>query len=110
MITNKNRYRRQVVKTGTVVNIGPTAARYLIIVLIAVFSLLYLVQSTQGATKIVELRGVEKKRDELTKEISTLEINVGRLKSIQKLNETATSTGLVPVPNETETVTLPAQP
>jgi cell division protein FtsL len=106
MIASKNRYRRQVYKTGTVMSIGPTAARYLIIILIAIFSVMYLVQSTQGASQIVELRSQETKTDELNKEISTLEVNVSRLKSLQKLNETAAGQGLVPIQGQPETINI----
>lgn len=107
MIT-RNQHRRQVYKTGSSLSIGPTAARYLIIILIAVFSVMYLVQSTQGATQIVELRNLEKKSDELKKETSTLEVNVSRLKSLQTLNDTATSQGLVPIQGQPDTITIPS--
>lgn len=99
-------YRKQVYKTGTIFSIGPTTARYLVLLLLAVFSLLYLVQSAQGSDKALELRRQEEKQTDLQKELTTLEVQSSRLQSLQNLSQSANNQGLVPITNpESITVT-----
>lgn len=99
-------YRKQVYKTGTIFSIGPTAARYLILLLLGVFSLLFLVQSTQGAQVSVDIRNEDSKQADQRQELSTLEINATRIQSLPNLNQAAAANGLVPIGNpETLTAT-----
>lgn len=90
-------YRKQIYKTGSVFNVGPTTARYLVLLLLAVFSLLYLVQSAQGSDKAIRLRNEESKQKELQQELTSLEVQNSRLQSLQNLSQTAIQQGLIPV-------------
>jgi hypothetical protein len=98
--------RRQAYKTGRVFKIGPTTARYVVLSLLAVFSLFYLIQSAQGADSAIELRQIKTEKDSLDKELSTLKINDSRIRSLQNLENSATEQGLVPVGSNIEVVTL----
>lgn len=104
-------YRRNVYKTGGVFSVGPTTVRYLVLLLLAIFSLLYLVQSAQGADKTIELRNLTDKQAGLDQELTTLEINASRWQSLQNLSGSAANQGLVPIGSNPEsiTVTPPAQ-
>ena len=99
-------YRRQVYKTGSIFSVGPTTARYLILLLLGVFSLLFLVQATQGAQTSVDIRTQDKLQGDQNKEMTTLEVQSGRLQSLQNLSQFAVSQGLVPV-GTPESITLP---
>ena len=90
-------YRRQVYKTGSIFSVGPTTARYLVLLLLGVFSLLFLVQATQGAQTSVDIRNQDKLQSDQSKEMTTLEVQSSRLQSLQNLNQFAQSQGLVPV-------------
>lgn len=96
--------RRTAYQTGSNFSIGPTTARYLILLMLAVFSLFYLIQSAQGADKGIEIRQLEQQKTELDKELTTLEVNASRWQSLQNLNQAASSQGLVPIGNSVETL------
>lgn len=102
--------RRQVYKSGGVFSIGPTAARYFILTLLAVFSLFYLIQSAQGSDGLIELRKLEDTKDSLTKEMTTLKVNDSRIRSLQNLQQSASAQGLVPVTGTTESITITPAP
>lgn len=95
MYQRKRIYNRRAYKSGWLFRVGPTTARYLILILLAVFSLLYLVQSAQGADKVRELRNLENHSKKLDEELSTLEINASRWQSLQNLNQYAAKEGMV---------------
>src|SRR3990167_10078536 len=99
-------YRRQVYRTGSIFSVGPTTARYLILLLLGVFSLLFLVQATQGAQTSVDIRTQDKLQGDQNKEMTTLEVQSSRLQSLQNLNQFAQSQGLVPV-GAPESISLP---
>jgi len=99
-------YRKQIYKTGSIFGIGPTTARYLVLLLLGVFSLLFLVQATQGAKTSVDIRSEDKKIEDQSKILTTLEIQSGRLQSLQHLSQFAESQGLVPI-GTPKTITLP---
>jgi hypothetical protein len=109
MLVRRNRpqARRTVYKTGTRFNVGPTAARYLVLLVLAGFSLFYLIQSAQGSDRLIEIRNLERSKGALEKELTSLEVNATRLQSLQSLNQAATTNGLVPVGSAVETLTLP---
>jgi hypothetical protein len=98
--------RRQAYKTGRIFKIGPTTARYVVLSLLAVFSLFYLIQSAQGADSAIELRQIKTEKDSLDKELSTLKINDSRIRSLQNLEKSANQQGLVPTDSKTEVITL----
>lgn len=98
--------RRQAYKSGQIFKIGPTTARYVVLSLLAVFSLFYLIQSAQGADSAIELRQIKTEKDSLDKELSTLKINDSRIRSLQNLEKSADQQGLVPTGSDTEVITL----
>jgi hypothetical protein len=102
--------RRQVYKSGGVFSIGPNAFRYFVLVLIAVFSLFYLIQSAQGSDYLIEIRRLEDTKDSLTKEMTTLKVNDSRIRSLQNLQQSASSQGLVPISGITESITVKPSP
>ncbi len=111
MQLRKNRtYRRQVYKSGSSFSVGPTTVRYLTLLLLAVFSLLYLVQSAQGSNKNIEIRNLDQKKNELDKELSTLEVNASRWQSLNNLSQSAAKQQLVPIDGTVETITLTPTP
>lgn len=101
-------YRRQAYKTGSTFSVGPTAARYLIIILLAAFSLMYIIQSAQGSDALVQLQNLESSQTNLNQEMTTLQVNATRLQSLQTLNQTAGKDGLVPIDGSVDSVTVPA--
>ncbi|MEK7170783.1 MAG: hypothetical protein AAB774_00550 [Patescibacteria group bacterium] len=110
MHLQRNRiYRKQVYKTGSIFSVGPTTARYLVLLLLGVFSLLFLVQSTQGAQTSVELNKQETLNQDQQQELTTLEVQSSRLKSLQNLNQAALTQGLVPIGNPEPIVTVTAE-
>lgn len=100
-------HRRQVYKTGSTFSVGPTAVRYLILLLLAIFSLLFLIEAAQGSDGALELRRLEEKKKDLNQELTTLQVNASRLQSVQSLTQSANTQGLVPVGSTLETVTVP---
>lgn len=107
-LRQKQYYNRRAYKSGSVFSVGPTTARYLILVLLAVFSLLYLIQAAQGASTTINLQDLAKKKTGLDQEMTTLQVNASRLQSLDSLNQAASTQGLVPIENNPATVTVPA--
>lgn len=103
-------YRRQVYKTGSVFSVGPTTARYAILLFLAVFSLLFLIEAAQGSDSLIELRALEQKKTELNKELTTLQVNASRLQSLQKLSQSASEQGLVATDSNLETISINTTP
>ncbi|MBI4948493.1 hypothetical protein HY844_03010 [Candidatus Berkelbacteria bacterium] len=102
----RNQYRRGIYKSGSVFSIGPTTARYVIILFIGLFTLMYLIEAAQGSDKKIEINVIENQKIELNKELKTLELNASRLQSTTRLSESATKQGLVSVGDTLETITV----
>lgn len=90
-------YRRRYYKTGRLFRVGPLAARYLTLILLAIFSLMFLVQSTQAANYTFQKHQLDLEKKSLEQELTTLEANASRWQSIKSLIEAANSQGLAPV-------------
>ncbi len=99
-------HRRQVYKTGSTFSIGPTTARYLILILLAIFSLMFLIESAQGSESVIQLRNLQSQKEDLNKELTTLQVNASRLQSLQSLSTSSASQGLVPLDSSVETLTV----
>jgi hypothetical protein len=99
--------RRRVYKSGTLFSIGPSAARYLVLVVLAVLSLLYLVQSAQGSDTAIQLRDTQRKISETDRAFDTLVVQERRTRSLQNLSDTAAKEGLTPIGSSLETLTVP---
>ena len=63
-------------------SLGPTATKVVVLVLFAVLLLLYLAQSTQGATRQYEARSLEDSLSEAKQDRQTLDIEAVRLQSL----------------------------
>ncbi|OQA04730.1 MAG: hypothetical protein BWY68_00155 [bacterium ADurb.Bin400] len=66
--------------------IGPTAIKFVAIVICAVLALVYLTQSTAGANRSIKVRGLETKRGQLLLEKERLEVEQTRLKSLKEID------------------------
>lgn len=86
--------------------IGPAVTRFVLMLILTSFTVLFFVQKTQGSSNVAEIRSLEKQRLELQKEYSSLEVNASRLKSLQRIEEGSTAQGLVPVETNLETITV----
>jgi len=105
-LQRQRQYRRQLYKTGTIFSIGPTAVRYLVLLLLGVFSMLFLVQSTEGAQISTDISNQDSLQTSQRQELTTLTIQQSRLQSLQAANQAAATAGDVPIGNpETLTVT-----
>lgn len=98
--------RRAAYKSGSVFSVGPTTVRYVILMLLAVFSVLFLIEAAQGSDGLIELRRLEDKKKDLNQELTTLQVNASRLQSVQSLMGSAATQGLVSVATSLETVTV----
>lgn len=107
-LRRNNQYNRRAYKTGRTFGVGPTTARYLILVLLAIFSLLYLIQAAQGSSTTIEIHNLQKQKTGLDQQLTTLQVNSSRLQSVESLNQAAQSQGLVPIEDNPQTITVPA--
>ncbi len=76
---------------------GFLSARFVGILLLAVFALLYVAQESQGATRNVEAQSYKSEVNTLIEKQQQLEIDALRLKSIDGLSQSAPQLGLEPV-------------
>ncbi len=95
-------------KTKSTFGVGPLTMRYLIVMLLAVLSLLYLVQTAQGSDKTNQIRNGQDKSDQLDQQLGTLEVNASRLKSLNIVGSSADKLGLKPADKAPETITIPS--
>jgi len=100
--------RRQVYKSGSTIGIGPLTVRYLTLALLGILSLLFLVQSAQGADKGIRLREIDQKKSEWDKKNASLQVEVSRIKALEHLSDSAAQQGLVPQGDITDSVTVPS--
>ena len=98
--------RRTAYKTGRVFQVGPTATKYLLLVLVAIFTLFYLAQTTQSANKVVEIRALDNKKEELNKQYSALEVEASRQQSLQNLTDQAGQLKMVPNENNSANISV----
>ncbi len=99
--------RRSVYKSGTLFSIGPNTARYLVLVVLAVLSLLYLVQSAQGSDTAIHTRDTQRKISDVDRAFDTLVVQERRTRSLQNLSDAASKEGLTPIGSNLETLTVP---
>ncbi len=101
--TKSNGMRQRTIKRQEV-SVGPVAIKFITIVIIALLTIVYLVQSTRGATQQLKLTGIEEHKKELQNERSEIELETIRLKSLQNLKDKTNTFKLEPV-TETENMT-----
>ena len=101
--TKGNGVRQRIIKRQDV-TVGPVAIKFITIFVLALLTLIYLIQSTRGATQQLKLTGLEEHKKELQNERSEIELEAIRLKSLQNLKDKAKNFKLEPV-TETENMT-----
>jgi len=89
IITNSNTTDLGVKKTtlNRKMVIGPTAIRFVTVVIIAILAVVYLSQSTAGAGRSVKLREIEGKKSEMILERERLQTEQTRLKSLREIDK-----------------------
>lgn len=70
---------------GREIKIGPLSLQFITVIILAALALLYLVQSTQSASKNYKFRELEDKKIELQQENERLQIESTRLKSLNEI-------------------------
>ena len=68
------------------ISIGPLTLRFITIIIIAALCILYLAQSTQGATQNYKLRELEQSKQDLERENERLEVEATRLQAIKNID------------------------
>lgn len=68
------------------VSIGPLTLRFITVIVIAALCILYLAQSTQGATQNYKVREMEQKQNELEKENERLDVEAVRLQALKNVD------------------------
>jgi hypothetical protein len=74
--------------------LGPNAIKIFAIVVLAVFSLFYLSQSSQSAAKNYIVSGLEDENNKVTAEKERLEVEANRLKALSIIQEKAQQKGM----------------
>lgn len=85
-IKNKteNNFRKRTI--GREISVGPLTLRFITVIIIAALCILYLAQSTQGATQNYKLTELEQTKRELKKENERLEIEAVRLQALKDID------------------------
>ena len=73
---------------------GPGSVKIIAFVILAAFSLFYLSQSSQSATKTIQVSDLEKKEKDITAEKERLEVESNRLKALSIIQEKAKEKGM----------------
>lgn len=87
--SNDNQYGIRKRTIGRELRIGPLSIQFVVIIILAALALLYLAQSTQGATKNYQVRELEDQKSKLQQENDRLEIESVRLKSLNEIKNSA---------------------
>lgn len=74
--------------------IGPNAIKFISMTIIAVLAVVYLSQSTAGASRGVKVRELESTKDSLTLEKERLEAEQTRLRALQEIDNTTDKTNM----------------
>jgi cell division protein FtsL len=89
MLINRNQTKENF-RSRTVsqtVSFGPLTLRFITIVIVAILCILYLAQSTHGATQNYEVRELEQKQQDIEKENERLEVEALRLEALKNIDE-----------------------
>lgn len=84
--------RKRAIKQRLV--LGPNTIKIFAIVVLAVFSLFYLSQSSQSAAKNYIVSGLEDENNKVTAEKERLEVEANRLKALSIIQEKAQQKGM----------------
>lgn len=81
---------------GKVISLGPSAAKIIGVILLAMVALFYLAQTTQGATRNYTVQDLETKKQEIQAAKDDLQLEAVRLNSLQTIKTKAEEMGLEP--------------
>jgi hypothetical protein len=88
LITNSNSFRlgekKKTISKGFM--IGPNAIKFITLAIIAVLAVVYLSQSTAGASRSVRVRDLESQKSDLMLEKERLEAEQTRLKALKEID------------------------
>jgi len=88
MITNSNSIRlgqkKKTISKGFV--IGPNAIKFITLAIVAVLAVVYLSQSTAGASRSIKIRDLDAKKGDLLLEKERLEAEQTRLKALKEID------------------------
>jgi hypothetical protein len=97
LITQQNTwepgFRKRTIKKE--LKIGPVSLKFITIAIIAVGALFYLAESSQGSSQEYQIMQLQKNKQELTDQTKDLEVQAARLKSLNEINTSSQSMGLV---------------
>ncbi len=79
-----NNFRSRTINSS--VSIGPLTLKFITVIVIAALCILYLAQSTQGATQNYKVREMEQKQAELEKENERLDVEAVRLQALKNVD------------------------
>ena len=96
LITNSNSTQTGLKKRtiGQELKIGPLSIQFIVIIILAAITLLYLAQSTQGATKNYKLQELKDQKTQLQSDSERLEVEAARLKSLNEVQKNSDNLGL----------------
>lgn len=78
---------------------GPNSVKIIAFLLLAVFSLFYLSQSSQSATKTIQVSDLEGQEKDIMAEKERLEVEANRLKALSIIQQKANEKGMEQVSN-----------
>jgi len=88
--SNTNELGRQKKTIGREIVIGPTAIKFITVIIFAILALVYLNQSTAGANRSVKIRNLEERKGDLMLEKERLEVEQTRLRSLGQIDQAFT--------------------
>lgn len=77
--------------------IGPNAIKFISMTIVAILAVVYLSQSTAGASQSVKIREIESSKDSLTLERERLEVEQTRLRALKEIDSHAQPQTMEPV-------------
>lgn len=81
--------------------LGPTSATFVVVALISVLALLYLNQVTKTSVFNYQLADLTAQRNAVLSQTRDLQVEAGRLQSIDSIQNSSVAKGMVPVSNVT---------
>jgi C-terminal processing protease CtpA/Prc len=94
----KRGMRQRTIKKQSV-SLGPVTLKFLTITVLALLTLVYLIQSTKGSTKQIHISRLEDKKEMLQTEREEIELESVRLKSLQQIKAATDMAGFEAVKN-----------
>lgn len=78
------------------ITLGPTALKYIAVVIFAALGVIYLAGQTRGANESMALRDLDSQQEQLQKKMDDLQVESARLKSLQNVYDQSASTQMEP--------------